>query len=186
MIIGIVVYFLNFFTGKSKNQKMANQLFNAHRGTLESQFSLVGDDGTKNIEEIQEPLIKESENIYDAMRRKGFREPDTRKKANLWRQLGNQVGEFRIELYRKKDTLSYDEFKASVLEAIKLVADSKKDKDKLFPMVESGDEERSSDREKKALEDLTKRRRERKANKWKKKSQEGEQEDSKAKKEKKN
>jgi len=64
MIIGIVVYFLNFFTGKSKNQKMANQLFNAHRNTLESQFSLVGDDGTKNIEEIQEPLIKESENIF--------------------------------------------------------------------------------------------------------------------------
>ena len=24
MIIGIVVFFLNFFTGKSKNQKMAN------------------------------------------------------------------------------------------------------------------------------------------------------------------
>ena len=64
MIIGIVVYFLNFFTGKAKNQKMANQLFNAHRNTLESQFSLVGDDGTKNIEEIQEPLIKESENIF--------------------------------------------------------------------------------------------------------------------------
>jgi len=64
MIIGIVVYFLNFFTGKSKNQKMANQLFNAHRSTLESQFSLVGDDGNKNIEDVQEPLIKESENIF--------------------------------------------------------------------------------------------------------------------------
>merc|ERR1719362_811299 len=44
MIIGIVIYVLNFFTGKSKNQKMANQLFNAHRSTLESQFSLVGGD----------------------------------------------------------------------------------------------------------------------------------------------
>ena len=64
MIIGIVIYFLNFFTGKSKNQKMANTLFQAHRGSLESQFSLVGDDGTKNLEEIQEPLIKESENIF--------------------------------------------------------------------------------------------------------------------------
>merc|ERR1711936_899130 len=61
---GIVIYFLNFFTGKSKNQKMANQLFNAHRNSLESQFSLVGDDGTKNLEEIQEPLIKESENLF--------------------------------------------------------------------------------------------------------------------------
>merc|ERR1719431_1516608 len=64
MIIGIVIYFLNFFTGKSKNQKMANQVFNAHRNSLESQFSLVGDDGTKNLEEIQEPLIKESENLF--------------------------------------------------------------------------------------------------------------------------
>ena len=68
MIIGIVVFFLNFFTGKSKNQKMANQLFKAHRSTLASQFSLWGDDGTKNLEDIQEPLIKESENIYRCRR----------------------------------------------------------------------------------------------------------------------
>ena len=26
MIIGIIVYFLNFFTGKTKNQKIANQV----------------------------------------------------------------------------------------------------------------------------------------------------------------
>merc|ERR1719397_1435097 len=64
MITGIVVYFINFFTGKSKNQKIANQVFNAHRNSLESQFSLVGNDGTKNLEEIQEPLIKESENLF--------------------------------------------------------------------------------------------------------------------------
>lgn len=31
MILGIVVYFLNFFTGKTKNQKIANQWFAAHR-----------------------------------------------------------------------------------------------------------------------------------------------------------
>ena len=68
MIIGIVVFFLNFFTGKSKNQKMANQLFKAHSSTLESQLSLWGDDGTKNLEDIQEPLIKESENIFRCRR----------------------------------------------------------------------------------------------------------------------
>merc|ERR1719284_1094274 len=44
---------------------MATQLFNAHRATLESQFSLVGDDGTtKDTDEIQDPLIKESENMF--------------------------------------------------------------------------------------------------------------------------
>ena len=31
---------------------------------LELQFTLVGDDGTKNIEDIQEPMTKESENIF--------------------------------------------------------------------------------------------------------------------------
>lgn len=64
MIVGIVVYFLNFFTGKTKNQKIANVWFNSHRSLLESQFTLVGDDGNKNIEDIQEPMTKESENIF--------------------------------------------------------------------------------------------------------------------------
>merc|ERR1719430_1519503 len=64
MIIGIIVYFLNFFTGKTKNQKIANQWFAAHRPLLESQFSLVGDDGNKDMTEIQEPLTKESENLF--------------------------------------------------------------------------------------------------------------------------
>jgi hypothetical protein len=35
---GIVVYFLNFFSGKSKNQKIANQWFSTHKALLESQF----------------------------------------------------------------------------------------------------------------------------------------------------
>jgi len=64
MICGIVVYFLNFFSGKSKNQNIANKWFNSHRALLESQFSLVGDDGAKNIEDIREPITKESENVF--------------------------------------------------------------------------------------------------------------------------
>jgi len=64
MIVGIVVYFMNFFTGKNKNQKIANQWFSSHINILESQFALVGDDGSKNIEDIHEPLTKESENIF--------------------------------------------------------------------------------------------------------------------------
>ena len=64
MIVGIVIYFINFFTGKAKNQKIANQWFESHRDLLESQFSLVGDDGSKNIDEIQDPLTKESENLF--------------------------------------------------------------------------------------------------------------------------
>jgi len=64
MIIGITVYFLNFFSGKSKNQKIANLWFNSNRSFLESQFALVGDDGAKNIDDIHEPLTKESENVF--------------------------------------------------------------------------------------------------------------------------
>ena len=58
IFLGITVYFLNFFSGKSKNQKIANQWFNCHRSILESQFALVGDDGAKNIDDIHEPLTK--------------------------------------------------------------------------------------------------------------------------------
>jgi hypothetical protein len=64
MAAGIVVYFLNFFTGKAKNQRIANAWLNSHKAMLESNFSLVGDDGTKNIDEIETQLQKESENLF--------------------------------------------------------------------------------------------------------------------------
>ena len=64
MIAGILVYFLNFFTGKSKNQRLANAWFTAHKALLESNFTLVGDDGSKDVDEIETHLQKESENIF--------------------------------------------------------------------------------------------------------------------------
>ena len=64
MVAGIVVYFLNFFTGKTKNQKIATSWFNSHRPILESNFTLIGDDGSKNIEEVETPLQKESEHLF--------------------------------------------------------------------------------------------------------------------------
>lgn len=42
MVAGLVVYFINFATGKSKNSKLANTWFQTHRTLLEEQFSLVG------------------------------------------------------------------------------------------------------------------------------------------------
>lgn len=42
MVAGLVVYFLNFATGKSKNTKLANTWFLTHKGLLEDNFSLVG------------------------------------------------------------------------------------------------------------------------------------------------
>lgn len=66
MIAGLVVYFLNFFAGKTKNQRLANAWFNAHKSLLESNFALVGDDGAKNMDEIDanNTLQKDSENLF--------------------------------------------------------------------------------------------------------------------------
>lgn len=42
MIAGLIVYFLNFATGKSKNTQIANAWFQSHKSLLEDNFSLVG------------------------------------------------------------------------------------------------------------------------------------------------
>lgn len=62
MIAGLVVYFLNFFTGRSKNYKLANMWYSTHKSLLEENFSLVGDDG--KMENESGGLMKESDNIY--------------------------------------------------------------------------------------------------------------------------
>lgn len=64
MVAGIIVYFLNFFTGKSKNQKIANAWFSSHRALLESNFALVGDDGAKDLQDVENPLVKEAEHLF--------------------------------------------------------------------------------------------------------------------------
>lgn len=59
---GILVYFINFLTGRSKNSKVANAWFESHRELLDSNFALVGDDGKKEIQE--HGLIKETESVF--------------------------------------------------------------------------------------------------------------------------
>lgn len=63
MIAGIVVYFINFVSGKTRNQKLANAWLSAHKNLLESNFSLVGDDGKAEVGGAGQ-LLKESENMY--------------------------------------------------------------------------------------------------------------------------
>lgn len=43
MIAGLVVYFLNFVTGRNKNQKLANAWLASHKQLLEQNFHLVGE-----------------------------------------------------------------------------------------------------------------------------------------------
>ncbi|XP_022917291.1 PAT complex subunit CCDC47 [Onthophagus taurus] len=63
MITGLVVYFLNFAAGKSKNTKIANAWYQTHKTLLEDNFCLVGDDGvSENSDNIN--MLKESENIF--------------------------------------------------------------------------------------------------------------------------
>lgn len=63
MVVGLVVYFVNFATGRSKNMKLANTWFQTHKTLLEEQFALVGDDGLAESKE-NSGLLKESENIF--------------------------------------------------------------------------------------------------------------------------
>lgn len=43
MISGLVIYFLNFFTGKNKNIKIATSWFETHKSLLKENFTLVGE-----------------------------------------------------------------------------------------------------------------------------------------------
>ncbi|CAH0389099.1 unnamed protein product [Bemisia tabaci] len=62
MISGLVIYFLNFFTGKNKNIKIATSWFETHKSLLKENFTLVGDDGKVEME--SETLIKESDSVF--------------------------------------------------------------------------------------------------------------------------
>lgn len=64
MITGLVVYFINYIIGRSKNSRVAESWLNENRQILEDNFSLIGDTG-KGIDEINDNgLIKESESQY--------------------------------------------------------------------------------------------------------------------------
>nr|CAG4636294.1 EOG090X08PA [Eubosmina coregoni]SVE69887.1 EOG090X08PA [Eubosmina coregoni] len=62
ILAGLVLYFVNFFIGRSKNQKIAETWYATFKPLLSSEFQLVGDDG--KLENSQPGLMKESENVY--------------------------------------------------------------------------------------------------------------------------
>lgn len=63
MLAGILAYFANFIIGKGKNTKIVNTWLTTHRGILEDNFVLVGDDGKLDTVESS-GFIKESESQY--------------------------------------------------------------------------------------------------------------------------
>lgn len=66
MMIGLLVYFINYIAGRSKNSHIAESWLLEHKKLLSDNFSLVGNPGKTNIPEIsvENDLIKESESQY--------------------------------------------------------------------------------------------------------------------------
>lgn len=62
IVIGLLLYFANFILGRTKNYSIASSWYEANLELLESNFSLVGDDGKKEIE--NSGLMKETESVY--------------------------------------------------------------------------------------------------------------------------
>ncbi|CAL8288174.1 unnamed protein product [Boreogadus saida] len=65
MVTGLLAYIMNYIIGKNKNSKLAHTWFNSHRELLESNFSLVGDDGTSKDAVSTGKLNQENEHIYN-------------------------------------------------------------------------------------------------------------------------
>ncbi|KAI6072589.1 Coiled-coil domain-containing protein 47 [Aix galericulata] len=65
MVTGLLAYIMNYIIGKNKNNRLAHAWFNTHRELLESNFALVGDDGTSKEATSTGKLNQENEHIYN-------------------------------------------------------------------------------------------------------------------------
>uniref|UniRef100_A0A7N6AQ77 PAT complex subunit CCDC47 n=1 Tax=Anabas testudineus TaxID=64144 RepID=A0A7N6AQ77_ANATE len=65
MVTGLLAYIMNYIIGKNKNSRLAYAWFNSHRELLESNFALVGDDGTSKEAVSTGKLNQENEHIYN-------------------------------------------------------------------------------------------------------------------------
>lgn len=61
---GLLVYMVNFFIGKAKNNTIAATWLHSHLDFLKTQFELVGDDPQNKAPESTHQLLKESEHTY--------------------------------------------------------------------------------------------------------------------------
>lgn len=63
-IIGLLVYFINYIAGRSKNAHIAELWLIEHKQLLLDNFSLVGDTGKSNEDTSENGLVKESQSHY--------------------------------------------------------------------------------------------------------------------------
>jgi hypothetical protein len=64
IVSGLFAYFSNYFVGKNKNSKIANNWLQSHISLLEEQFALVGDDGKKESEGNPAGFVKEADSVF--------------------------------------------------------------------------------------------------------------------------
>ncbi|KAF7489484.1 Coiled-coil domain-containing protein 47 [Sarcoptes scabiei] len=64
IIFALIIYFVNYASGRSKNTKIATFWLEKNREILEQNFALVGDDIKSTNQNQSNGLIKETENIY--------------------------------------------------------------------------------------------------------------------------
>ncbi|OAD56719.1 Coiled-coil domain-containing protein 47 [Eufriesea mexicana] len=64
MIIGLLVYFINYVAGRSRNARVAEMWLIEHKQLLLDNFSLVGDTGKSNEDMSENGLVKESQSQY--------------------------------------------------------------------------------------------------------------------------
>ncbi|XP_076650586.1 PAT complex subunit CCDC47-like isoform X2 [Halictus rubicundus] len=64
MIIGLLVYFINYLAGRSINARIAEMWLMEHKQLLLDNFSLVGDTGKVSEDVYENDLVKESQSHY--------------------------------------------------------------------------------------------------------------------------
>ncbi|KAG9333452.1 hypothetical protein JZ751_011613, partial [Albula glossodonta] len=65
LVAGLLAFITNYFIGKKKNSRLAQAWLSSHRELLESNFALVGDDGSSKEVASTGKLNKENEHIYN-------------------------------------------------------------------------------------------------------------------------
>ncbi|XP_075908220.1 PAT complex subunit CCDC47-like isoform X1 [Petromyzon marinus] len=64
MAAGLTAYILNYLFGRNKNNQLAQAWFNAHRSLLETNFALVGDNGTDKEPTSTLQLAQENDHVF--------------------------------------------------------------------------------------------------------------------------
>ncbi|CAN0275128.1 unnamed protein product, partial [Lampetra fluviatilis] len=64
MAAGLSAYILNYLFGRNKNNQLAQAWFNAHRSLLETNFALVGDNGTDKEPTSTLQLAQENDHVF--------------------------------------------------------------------------------------------------------------------------